>query len=266
MDRDTQLVNFERLEADAAAMHEQFAGARPFRHVVIDDFADGDRLIELVAEMPDPHDAGIGKSRDYVFAKNKFEKSGFAEFGPQSRELYTELCSDRFGALLRAITGEDVFVDPAFHGGGMHQAGEESFLDMHVDFNKHPLHETWFRNLNILLYLNPGWESSWRGALDLRNKDTGEEASIDPLFNRCVIMETREFSLHGFAPIAFPVGVYRRSIACYAYTEMAEDFDYRSTVWYPDEGGVWKRALGRAWPTLVKTKNRFLGSGTAKNQ
>ena len=266
VDDQSTLVNFDRLEATQAALRDQFATAQPFRHVVIDDFADPVGLAALLAEMPDPHEAGIGKSRDYVFAKNKFEKSGFAEFGPQSRELYTELCSDRFGEVLRAITGEDVFVDPAFHGGGMHQAGEDSFLDMHVDFNKHPLHESWFRNLNILLYLNPGWEPAWRGSLELRNKKTGAEASVEPLFNRCVIMETREFSLHGFAPIAFPDGVYRRSIACYAYTDMAEDFAYRSTVWYPEEGGAWKRVLGRAWPTLVKTKNRFLGSGTAKNQ
>ena len=245
VDDQSTLVNFDRLEATQAALRDQFATAQPFRHVVIDDFADPVGLAALLAEMPDPHEAGIGKSRDYVFAKNKFEKSGFAEFGPQSRELYTELCSDRFGEVLRAITGEDVFVDPAFHGGGMHQAGEDSFLDMHVDFNKHPLHESWFRNLNILLYLNPGWEPAWRGSLELRNKKTGAEASVEPLFNRCVIMETREFSLHGFAPIAFPDGVYRRSIACYAYTDMAEDFAYRSTVWYPEEGGAWKRVLGQ---------------------
>ena len=164
VDDQSTLVNFDRLEATQAALRDQFATAQPFRHVVIDDFADPVGLATLLAEMPDPHEAGIGKSRDYVFAKNKFEKSGFAEFGPQSRELYTELCSDRFGEVLRAITGEDVFVDPAFHGGGMHQAGEDSFLDMHVDFNKHPLHESWFRNLNILLYLNPGWEPAWRGS------------------------------------------------------------------------------------------------------
>jgi hypothetical protein len=266
MDAQARLVNFEHLEGERDELHKEFTTGRPFRHVVLDDFADAQRLRELVQEIPDPHEAGIGKSRDYVFAKNKFEKSGFVEFGPQCRALYEDLCSDRFRELLHAITGENVFVDPAFHGGGVHQAGEESFLDMHVDFNAHPLHNTWFRNLNILLYLNPEWQPSWRGSLQLRNKDTGDEASVEPLFNRCVVMETRDFTLHGFAPIAFPPGMYRRSIATYAYTEMGESFRYRSTTWYPQEGGVAKRALGRAWPTLVRAKNRFLGSGTAKNE
>jgi hypothetical protein len=261
-----QLVDFERLERDRAQLRDDFAGAHPFRFVVIDDFADARGLHALLDEIPDPHEAGIGKSRDYVFAKNKFEKSGFVEFGPRCRALYDDLCSDRFRAVLCEITGEDVFVDPVFHGGGVHQAGDESFLDMHVDFNAHPLHNTWFRNLNILLYLNPDWQPSWRGSLDLRNKNTGEQVSVEPLFNRCVIMETREFTLHGFTPIAFPPGQYRRSIATYAYTDRGEGFRYRSTTWYPQEGGVAKRALGRAWPTLVRAKNRFFGSATAKNE
>lgn len=80
-----------------------------------------------------------------------------------------------------------------------------------------------------------------------------------------VIMETRDFTLHGFAPIAFPPGIYRRSIACYAYTQMDSEFSYRSTTWYPQEGGVAKRVVGRAWPTLVRAKNRLLGSATSKN-
>jgi hypothetical protein len=265
-DGDVRLVDFERLERDLGQLRHEFATAKPFRHVVIDGFADPGRLCDVLDEIPNPRDAGIGKSRDYVFAKNKFEKSGFIEFGPRCRALYDDLCSDRFGEVLCAVTGEDVFVDPAFHGGGVHQAGEDSFLDMHVDFNAHPLHNTWFRNLNILLYLNPDWQPSWRGSLDLRNKTTGEETSVEPLFNRCVVMETREFTLHGFGRIAFPPGMYRRSIATYAYTDRGEGFRYRSTTWYPQEGGVAKRALGRAWPTLVRTKNRFLGSGTAKNE
>ncbi|MGH9185892.1 MAG: 2OG-Fe(II) oxygenase [Acidimicrobiales bacterium] len=260
----TSLVDFDRLERDGDDLHDAFASGWPFRHVVIDHFADPAGLAELVEEIPDPHDAGINKSRDYFFARNKFEKSGFAAFGPRCRAAYEELCSDRFRDALRHITGEDVFVDPTFHGGGMHQSGPESFLDLHVDFNLHPLHDTWFRNLNVLLYLNQGWEPSWGGSLQLRHKATGEERLIEPIFNRCLIMETRDFTQHGFRVTAFPPGVYRRSIATYAYAEV-EGLSYRSSTWYPEGGGIVKRAVGRAWPTLVKAKNRVLGFGTSKN-
>jgi hypothetical protein len=265
MDECSHILDFGRLDANQHELRQVFAAAGPFRHVVIDNFADDKALYGLVNEIPAPHEAGIGRSRDYVFAKNKFEKSEFSEFGPYCQALYADLCSNRFSAALRNITGEDVFVDPAFHGGGLHQGGERSFLDLHVDFNAHPLHTTWFRNLNVLLYLNPDWEPSWRGSLQLRHRLSGDEASIEPLFNRCVIMETRDFTLHGFGPIAFPPGVYRRSIACYAYTQMNDEFTYRSTTWYPQGGGVAKRLAGRAWPSLVRVKNRVLGSATAKN-
>ena len=80
VDDQPTLVNFDRIEANQGALRDQFATAQPFRHVVIDDFAEPVGLAALLAEMPDPHEAGIGKSRDYVFAKNKFEKSGFATY------------------------------------------------------------------------------------------------------------------------------------------------------------------------------------------
>ncbi len=261
------MIRFDRLEAEGDALAQQFASASPFRLVVLDDFLDADRLRDVLAELPDPQSAGINKSRDAVFAKNKYEKSGFQELGPACKDFYEELCSERFAAWLRVLTGDpDVFVDPAFHGGGLHQGGPESFLDMHVDFNKHPIHPEWSRDLNILLYLNDGWEPSWHGELKLRHRLTGASTEIEPRLNRCVVMETRDFTLHGYDRISFPAGHYRRSIACYAYTPSTDDEEARVTVWYPESRNAAKRMLGRAWPHIVRVKNRVLGSATAKNR
>jgi hypothetical protein len=261
------MIRFDRLEADGDALAESFAGASPFRLVVLDDFVDPGRLADLMSELPDPETAGINKSRDAVFAKNKYEKSGFQELGPACKELFDELCSDRFAAWLGVLTRDpEVFVDTAFHGGGLHQGGPDSFLDMHVDFNKHPIHPEWSRDLNILLYLNEGWEPSWRGELKLRHRATGASTEIEPRLNRCVIMETRDFTLHGYDRISFPAGRYRKSIACYAYTPARDDEAARVTVWYPESHNAAKRILGRSWPHLVRVKNRVFGSATAKNR
>lgn len=236
-------------------------------HVVIDNFLDGECASRLLAEFPDPEKVGIGKSRDYIFAKNKFEKSNLDEVGEYMTLLKRELVGDRFRDFLRAVTGEEVFVDPEFHGGGMHQGGEGSYLNMHADFNYHPVNKSWFRNLNILIYFNKGWEPEYGGQLKLRNKNTGAEAEVEPLFNRCVIMFTRDYTLHGYDRISFPVGSYRRSIAAYAYSEAGVvPSDIRSTTWYPDDGGVIKKVLGKNWPKLVAMKTKFLGSSTAKNR
>ena len=61
-----------------------------------------------------------------------------------------------------------MFIDADFYGGGIHQGKAGSFLDMHADFNYHPLKEHWFRNLNLLLYLNKDWKKEYAGEL-IRN-------------------------------------------------------------------------------------------------
>ena len=234
--------------------------------MVIDSFCDPEALQRLVSKIPDPREANIAKSRDYIFAKNKFEKSSFKNISDEFSELNDDFLSQRFENFVREITGEEIFIDESFHGGGIHQGGKSSFLDMHADFNFHPLHANWFRNINILLYLNDGWKPEFGGALKLRHRDTGESAEIEPLFNRCVIMQTREFTLHGYDPIAFPNGSYRRSIAAYGYNVVEPEAGrVRSTTWYPERSGFLKRAIGEFWPTLVALKTRFFGSSTARH-
>ncbi len=263
------MLRFERLEAEADDIAHRFATAKPFEHVVIDDFCDSAELLRLCEEIPDPNSGQINQSRDYMFARNKFEKSGFKDISPRFAAVYEEMTSARFQSLLQKITGQPVFVDPEFHGGGIHQGGEGSYLDMHVDFNTHPLHKDWFRNLNILLYLNDGWLPEHKGQLKLRHRDHPETTlEIEPRFNRCVIMFTRDYTVHGYDAINFPEGKFRRSIAGYAYSSLSDAAvpQHRSTVWYPDNAGAAKTAVGRLWPKIVRVKTALFGSATAKNK
>src|SRR5262245_17061202 len=144
------MIDLDRLERDVQILIDVFATASPYPHVVLDEFCDPTALMELCLQIPDPVRHGFHKSRDYVFARNKFEKSGFANLSSRFAELYDDFMSHRFRRFLQQMTGQPVFVDPDFHGGGLHQGGERSFLDMHVDFDLHPTHPEWFRNLNVL--------------------------------------------------------------------------------------------------------------------
>jgi hypothetical protein len=260
------VIRFDRLESELPALAEQFRTAKPFSHVVIDDFCDTEALTDLLARIPSPEEGGINKSRDYVFAKNKFEKSNFRDLGPAFEEIYQDLMSDRFKEILRGITDAPVTVDPDFHGGGIHQGGEDSFLDMHVDFSHHPMRDDWERHSNILLYLNPDWQPAHGGELQLRHRETGEAGKVPPLFNRCAIMHTRDYTLHGYHKLNFPKGRFRRSIATYAYVPSQEGAKGRSVIWFPEEGNVVKRALGQSWPKLVEIKSKIFGSGTSRNR
>jgi hypothetical protein len=260
------VINFDLIETNLSVLREKFAQAEPFSLVVIDHFADSEKLAKVVASFPLPEKDNINKSRDYIFAKNKYEKSDFKQLSGECQELYDDLISDRFKRLLQEITQENVFVDPEFHGGGIHQGGKDSFLDMHVDFNYHPLHKNWFRNLNVLLYLNQNWQSEYGGQLKLRNTLNNKTLEIEPIFNRCVIMFTRDYTLHGYDRINFPVEQFRRSLAIYAYSLEENPGQERSTLWIPENSSTIKKLIGRYWPTIVKLKNSIFGSGTAKNK
>jgi hypothetical protein len=261
------MIRFEALEENLAPLQEEFLNNRPFPHIVIDGFADADRLEIALKDIPASDTAKLNKSRDYIFARNKFEKANFAELSPALEEIYQDLISDRFQAILKAITAEDVFVDKGFFGGGIHQGGQDSFLDLHTDFNYHPIQKNWFRNLNILLYLNQDWKPEYKGQLKLRHGKTGEVTEVEPLFNRLVIMLTRDFTFHGYDKINFPPGTYRRSIATYAYTlHEPGQGSYRSTTWHPENGSKLKKLIGKNWPALVRIKNTLFGIGTKNNR
>jgi hypothetical protein len=262
------MINFDLLEKDTDRKQGEFIKNSPFEHIVIDNFCNKKHLEDALALIPDAQNAGHNKSNDYMFAKNKFEKSDFDLLCPQLAELKGELLSERFSTWLSVITNQKIFIDPVFHGGGIHQGGPGSFLDMHADFNYHPENRSWFRNVNILLYMNKNWKSEYGGQLKLvdgRVKN-GKPFLIEPIFNRAVIMFTRDYTLHGYDRINFPAETYRTSIAAYGYTETGKAGKLRTTIWKPEQSNILKRFLGRHMPILVSLKTRFFGSGTKKNK
>lgn len=250
------------------SMCEAFRTAQPFPLLTIDDFLPAPVAHQLIGAITQHGD--FQKSNDYIFAKNKFENPKIEELGGAGQSLRELLLSQEFASVLTTIYGRTLFVDPDFVGGGLHRGGEGSYLDMHADFNVHPRQRTWIRELNILLYLNKSWQPEYGGCLDLQNAHTGKEKSIEPLFNRMVIMLTKDFTYHGYKPIKFPTGMFRTSVAAYAYslaTSEEELTNLRSTTkWVPADGNPLKAAVARVTPQLVTLKQRLFGSATARKK
>lgn len=247
-----------------AELREEFERADPIPLLVIDDFLDVETAEGLLAEFPAPD--AMPRSRDYMFG-DKRELSSVAEQGPVSKAFYDALLGDQFKRFISDLTGKDLFVDPAFHGGGFHQSGDGGFLDSHVDFNMHPLHDNWLRTLNILLYLNKDWKPEYDGRLLIRSKPEDEPRAIEPLFNRGVLMLTNDRSFHGFKKMSLPPGVTRKSIATYAY-ELVDPGSVvpHTTGWAPEDAGFFKRTVAKYYDHAVKLKTKFFGSATAKNR
>jgi 2OG-Fe(II) oxygenase superfamily len=255
---------FQPWIADAALLGEAFRSARPFPHLVIDDFLDRDAAAAVVAEFPDI--GAMPKSRDYIFA-DKHELSSLARQGPASSALATALLGQEFQEFVSTVTGRALFIDPSFFGGGFHQGGDGSFLDMHVDFNIHPEHRDWLRVLNVLLYLNPDWSPDYGGELLIKSDPDEDALAIAPVFNRAVIMLTAENTFHGYRRMTLPPNVTRRSVAAYAYQLVVPgDVASRTTGWRPDDASAARRLIARHYSRVVVAKTRLFGSRTAKNR
>jgi len=234
---------------------DEFANGQPFPLLVIDGFIDADVADGLLEEFPNID--SMKRSNDYMFG-DKREAPTLADAGPTCKQLYEFFVSDEFAAILSTITGRRLFVDASLHGGGFHQGGDGSFLDTHVDFNIHPRHDDWLRVLNILLYLNKDWPPEYGGDLLVRRDPADEPRSIAPVFNRCVIMLTSDFTYHGYRKMTLPPGVTRKSIAAYAYEQItAGSAAKRTTSWAPEDAGVGKRVLARYWSQGSAAKEKL---------
>lgn len=243
---------------------KSFTEASPYPLLVLDNFLEPAFAEQMLEDFPSIED--MPRSRDYMFG-DKHELSGLNEGGSAARRYFEVVTSEPFQLFLRDLTGIDLFIDPAFFGGGFHQGGDGSFLDMHVDFNIHPEHPEWLRTLNVLIYLNKDWDPAWGGQLLLKSSPTAAPCAIEPLFNRAIIMQTGDNTYHGYRRMTLPDGVTRKSVAIYAYqlTDIGA-VRRRTTTWQPEEATLTKRLIARHYNRAVLTKNRLLGSRTAKNR
>jgi len=210
---------------------EQFSAARPFRHVVIDDFFTLDLGRRLSESFP-PFDELLAVNENGVVG-NKAVHEKITDLGPDWQCLDRLVQHASFRGLISRITGiSDLRHDPHYFGGGTHENRHGQGLDAHIDFNFHPITRQ-HRRLNLIVYLNEEWQDEWGGSIQL-HKDPylppalDEIASIMPRFNRCVIFETNEHSWHGFPRIDLPEdkrSMSRRSFALYYYTDTRPEAD-----------------------------------------
>lgn len=202
----------------AKANQQRYAQALPFPHIVIDNFLPTEVLDAVLSEFPQPEQINWTKYEDT--AQVKLASTTETQLGIATRLLLHQFNSSVFLNFLETLTGIDgIIPDPHFAGGGLHQIVRGGFLKVHVDFNRH-FKLRLDRRLNLLLYLNQNWEESYGGQLELWDRDmTACQTSILPVFNRCVIFNTTDFSFHGHPnPLTCPPGWTRKSIAIYYYS------------------------------------------------
>lgn len=206
--------------------------ARPFPHLVIDNFFDPEVAYELDQEFPLFGD-DVWHQYDNPLEIKK-TCNNWNLFPPKTYRAFAYLNSDNFCNFLSEILfeGMNLMSDPGLHGGGWHIHGRGGKLNCHLDYAMHPK-QLLQRKLNIIIYLNREWDPQWGGNLGLWGNDSADAPGkllkeIVPKYNRAVIFDTTCNSWHGLSSaLDCPVDQFRKSLAVYYLAEPPVNADTR---------------------------------------
>jgi hypothetical protein len=232
------IFDFQRMQALARERAADYRSAGPFPHIVLDGLVPAPVLEAVCGVIPSPEAPMPWRRVEARFEDGQAaqaRKLGLArefDVAPLVRRLFWELNSGCFLRFLGNLTGiQGLIPDPSLQGSGIHQILEGGVLAVHADFTWHKVYAL-ARRINVLIYLNHGWQEEWGGHLQLWTPDMQHCARrIMPTFGRCVIFNTSARSFHGHPePLRCPPGVTRRSIAMYYYTAGRDDEGVADTV------------------------------------
>ena len=209
-------------------LYEKYKGvfpiAKPFPHVVIDDFLP----LELAKDLSDSislknaeEDNGwvVDSNKENNYKRFRLEDTNYMRSNLNKFASY--LNSRDFVLFMEKLSeNKSLIVDPYFIGGGAMITETGGFLNMHIDFNWHHKLQLW-RKLNCIFYLTEDWDSSWGGELYLSesNKYEDNTKKVIPKFNRAIIFQTDGNSWHGHPiPLNCPPNIQRKVFSVFYYS------------------------------------------------
>lgn len=243
MDAVTGFIDPGELGDTGRELAARYQAAEPFPSIMIDDFLPP-ALAELMLARFGSAATTPGLNESFDRPQERLK----ASFHPDTvhaaaRTVFYAFNSRPFIRIVENITGiRGLIPDPHFLGAGFHEIGTGGHLSVHADFNHHRLMNL-ERRVNLLVYLNKGWQEDYGGQIELWSDDMRDRVqSWVPAFNRCVIFNTTSNSLHGNPQtVRHPEGISRKSIALYYYTSTWDDTKRSHTTQFQVRRGTGDR-------------------------
>jgi hypothetical protein len=214
-----RLFPYNRWSTELPALAERYQRAEPFPHIHLAEFLQPDMARAAAEEFPESSSEAWTQYKH--FNENKAGLTKRELFPGVLGKMVDELNSPEFLGWLSKLTDiPNLVADPTLEGGGLHQSARGGFLNLHTDFTMHHHNKNWKRRINLIVYLNPKWEVSWGGSIELWDHEMRQCcASVPPFLNHALIFSTTDRSYHGFPEkLRCPEGIARKSLALYYYT------------------------------------------------
>jgi hypothetical protein len=201
VNRERSVVERSVLEdLDPRDAREQYLGATPWPHLVIDDVVAPERLATVTEEV-----AGLSRAAMLVRRSRRMVKVSTterSELGPATRALLDYLSGPVVTGLMEAVTDiSGLEADPQFCRAGVFVTPPGGWQRVHEDFPIHPQTGLWNRVI-MLLYCSD-WEPGNGGELELWPPDMRAVGKrIEPRPGRLVMFEPTSAHPHGIDALA----------------------------------------------------------------
>ncbi len=206
---------YERLSQDKDHLKFQFRNSNShIGHLYLDDLLPETIARKINAVFPEAGQMVLKKS----LRENKYVAAQMNLYNPLLEEIIFAFQDQRVVNLIGEICDiKNPIPDENLYAGGISMMGQKQFLNPHLD-NSHDKDRSLWRVLNLLYYVTPDWEEDYGGNLELWPDGLDEkQVTIHSKFNRLVIMETHNNSLHSVSPVVFDG--YRRCISNYYFAD-----------------------------------------------
>jgi Rps23 Pro-64 3,4-dihydroxylase Tpa1-like proline 4-hydroxylase len=219
INENSSLIFFGDWTKNIKELKKQFKEAKPFEHIVINNFLE-DTYAETLYKLF-PQDYSMWHKYDNPLeVKSTFDN---IELLPEElKNYFYYLSSNEIINVISEITDIKMLeYDEYLHGAGLHSHTKYGRLNIHLDYEKHPFSGK-ERKINIILFISKNWNPEWNGANELWNKDVTKCISkTNVVFNSAIIFKTNDISWHGVPEkIMCPENIFRNSLAYYYVSQL----------------------------------------------
>jgi len=205
------------------SLSEKYQKNQPINHIIIDNFLNDD-YAELIYNN---YSTNIEKWHIYNNPiEVKYANDDLDSMSESVKNLFYYLSTKKMIKKFSEISNINLQYDEYLHGAGLHAHPRYGRLNLHLDYEKHPISGK-ERRMNIILYLSKDWKEEWNGATELWDPEVTNCVVKSPVkFNSAIIFQTNNISYHGLPEkILCPEGILRKTFAYYYISELESKSD-----------------------------------------